>query len=503
MKYIPALFVLFTVSLASQSSFAKSPVYSANVPENILTPDAVETRQLGRLTFKDGMPTDETVKKVYDNLDFNRGVETFLTGIPAASMYGFVEGMKQAGMGTFSLGLVEGLLDARSLWLTPNTTTLYGIAEINVKNGPVVMEVPAGALGPVDDAFFRWVGDVGFTGPDRGKGGKYLFVPPGYKGSLPKEGYHIYHSKTYRNYTLMRVFVIEGDIKNTVAHVKQHWRLYPLSKAENRQAQHFVDLTGKQYNTIHANDFTFYEELNAVVQYEPSSAFNKELLGIWRSVGIEKGKSFTPDARMKKILTEAAAVGNATARAISFRPRDKAVYFYDDRQWYTAFVGGDHEFMDNGAMMTDYRAFFHYMATGITPAMSQSAVGKGSAYAFTAHDKEGNFLTGDGTYKVTLPAPIPAKDFWSFAIYSGQHRSLLETDQRSAGIDSLKEDLEANADGSYTIWFSPPPPDGKQGNWVQTMPGKSWNVLFRLYGPLESWFDKSWKPGDIEAHPGG
>lgn len=400
-------------------------------------------------------------------------------------------------MATFSMGITEQLLDARSLLLTPNTTTVYCIAEINVEHGPTVLEVPPGVLGPVDDAYFRWVTDVGFTGPDRGQGGKYLFLPPGHEGEVP-DGYHVVPTRSYRNWLLMRAFVIDGDLAKTSAHVKKHWRLYPLKEAVSPREPHFVDLSGLQYNTVHANDFSFYEELNAVVQYEPADAFNPELVGLWASIGIKKGKPFAPDERMKQILTEAAAVGNATARALSYRPRSRDPYFYEDRQWYTAFVGGSHEFMNNGELMLDYRTFMHYMATGITPAMAHSAVGQGSAYAFTAHDAQGRYLDGGKTYRVTMPALIPAKEFWSFVVYSGQHRGLLETDQKSAGIDSLSPDLQANPDGSYTVWFAPTAPAGKEGNWVQTMPGKSWSVLVRLYGPLEPWFDKSWKPGDIE-----
>ena len=371
-----------------QNDQGSSPKYAARVPESIRTPDVVETSRLGRLEFFDGMPSDETVRKVYDQLDFSRGVETFLTGCPAASIYAMLQGMKEAGMATFSMGITEQLLDARSLWLTPNTTTVYCIAEINVEHGPTVLEVPPGVLGPVDDAFFRWVTDVGFTGPDRGQGGRYLFLPPGYEGEVP-DGYHVAPTRSYRNWLLMRAFVIDGDLAKTAAHVKKHWRLYPLKEAASPREPHFVDLSGLQYNTIHANDFSFYEELNAVVQYEPADAFNPELVGLWASIGIKKGKPFAPDERMKRILTEAAAVGNATARALSYRPRSREPYFYEDRQWYTAFVGGSHEFMSNGELMLDYRTFMHYMATGITPAMAHSQVGKGSAYAFTPHDAQG------------------------------------------------------------------------------------------------------------------
>lgn len=480
-----------------ESKSPPSPKFAANVPASILTPDVVETERLGQLAFSDGMPSDETVRKVYDQLDFSRGVETFLTGCPAASVFAFLRGMKEAGMGTFSLGIHEQLSDARSLWLTPNTSTVYCVAEINVENGPTVMQVPPGVLGPVDDAYFRWVTDVGFTGPDRGQGGSYLFLPPGHEGEVPA-GHHVVRPRTYRNWLLMRAFVVDGDLAKTAAHVKRHWRLYPLADAARPPEPHFVDLSGVRYNTIHANDFSFYEELDAVVQCEPADAFDPEIAGLWASIGIVKGTPFAPDARMKRILVDAAAVGNATARAISFRPRGRDAYFYEDRQWYTAFVGGSHEFLRNGARLLDYRTMMHYNATGVTPAMAHSEVGKGSAYAYTAHDSHGRYLDGGRTYRVTLPAPIPAAQFWSFVVYSGQHRSLLETDQRSAGLDSTSPDVKPDPDGSYTVWFAPTAPKGKEGNWVQTMPGRSWTTLFRLYAPLEPWFDKTWRPGDVE-----
>ena len=242
-------------------SAQQQPKYAAKVPESIQTPDVVESSRLGRLEFFDGMPSDETVRKVYDQLDFSRGVETFLTGCPAASIHAFLQGMKEAGMDTFSMGIHEQLFDARTLWLTPNTTTVYCVAEINVEHGPTVMEVPPGVLGPVDDAYFRWVTDVGFTGPDRGQGGKYLFLPPGHEGEVPP-GCHVVPTRSYRNWLLMRAFVIDGDLAKTAAHIKKHWRLYPLAEAASPREPHFVDLSGLQYNTIHANDFSFYEELN-------------------------------------------------------------------------------------------------------------------------------------------------------------------------------------------------------------------------------------------------
>lgn len=475
---------------------ATKPKYSANVPEFLLTPDKVETEFLGDLAFFDGMPDESTVQKTYDFLDLSRGVETFLNGMPAVSIYAFLEGLKDAGLEAGDLGITEDLLDARGLLLTAQSTTPYAFAEVDLKDGPVVVEIPGPVLGALNDAFFRFVSDVGLTGPDQGKGGKYLFIGPDYEGDIP-EGYFVAKSTTYRHWLFMRVFVKDGDLKASVKELKEGFRCYPLTQANKQPKQKVYNLSGKQFNTIHANNEHFYEELNAVVQYEPADAFNPELVGLFASIGIKKGEPFAPDARMKKLLKDAAAIGNATARAIVFRPRNTAAYFYPDRQWYTSFSGG-HDFMNNGELVLDDRIMFHYGATGITPAMATPKVGTGSSYAFTPHDAKGNYLDGGKTYKVTLPAPIPVNNFWSFMVYSGQHRSMLETDQKSAGLDSNSPSVKANKDESYTIWFGPEAPKGHEGNWVQTIPGKSYNVLLRLYGPLEAWFDKTWKPGDLE-----
>jgi hypothetical protein len=481
----------------SMTTSAQEPKYVAKVPDAVKTPDKFHTELLGDLEFFDGAPSKATVKKVYDFLDFSRGTEAFLSGIPAASIYALLEGFKEAGIQPGDLGITEDLMDARSLFLTPNSTTVYNFAEVNVKDGPVVAEIPPGVLGPVDDAYFLWVTDVGVTGPDKGKGGKYLFVHRDYKGDIP-EGYFVVKTSNYRNMMFFRAFVIDGDVAGAVNGIKEKFRMYPLSQVENPPKQRFINTSGKKFNTVHANDFHFYEELNAVIQYEPADSFKPELVGLFASIGIKKGQPFKPDARMKKILTEAVAVGNATARALSYAPRNKNVYFYPDRKWTSPFAGGSSEFMNEGELVLDDRIFFHYVATGITPAMAAPKVGTGSAYGFATQDENGEYLDGGNTYKVTLPAPVPVNNFWSFMVYSGQHRSMLETDQKLAGLDSNNELVKPNSDGSYTMWFGPKSPKGHEGNWIQTMPKKSYSVLLRLYGPLEPWFDKTWKPGDFK-----
>ena len=486
------------VALISTSTRAQgaSPTFKADVPPSILTPDKVDTKLLGRLEFFDGMPSKATVQKSYDFLDVSRGVEAFLSGMPGASVYAALEGMKSAGMKPGDLGIMEELLDARSLFLTPNTTTVYNMMEIDVKAGPMVMILPPGVLGPVDDIFFRYVADLGLVGPDQGKGGKYLFVHNSYKGELP-EGYFVVRTPSYRNVAFFRAFVKDGDMAGAVRGVKAVFRLYRLAQAGNPPPQKFVNVSGVKFNTIYANDFSFYEEINSLIQYEPGDILDPQLAGIFASIGIKKGQPFAPDARMKKLLTEAAAIGNATARAICFDSRDKDVYYYPDRQWYSSFAGSS-DFMDNGEMVLDNRVLWHFIATGVTPAMATPAVGTGSVYPTAAKDSAGNYLDGGKNYTVTLPGPVPAKAFWAFTAYDGQTRGLLETDQKTAGLDSNDKQVKANADGSYTVYFGPKAPNGHEGNWVQTMPGKSYFVFLRLYGPLQPWFDKTWKPGDFE-----
>jgi hypothetical protein len=475
-----------------------APKYQADIPKSITTPDTVETR-IGTLKFFDGLPDEDTVKKVYDSLDFGRGVETFMAGIPATSVYALCEGFKQGGFGpNEGIGITEDLSDARSLFLTPNSTVVYLWFCADTTGGPVVVHVPPKALGMIDDAYFRHVVDVGATGLDKGAGGNYVVVPPGYTGELPQQGYFVQKPHTYTNLFIIRAFVQGGDLAGAVRALKADTRMYPLSVAANPPAQKFVNISGLQINTVHANDFHFYEELNAVVQHEPADAFDPETAGLFAAIGIKKGQPFAPDARMKAILVDAVAVGNATARAVLFAPRDPRTRIWPDRQWYTSFFTGSHEFIDQGERMLDARTMFHYYATGITPAMTRSTPGTGSAYAIGARDSEGRYFDGGKTYKVTLPAPVPAVNFWSFTVYDNQTRSQLETDQKLAGMDSTLPAVKKNADGSVTVWFGPKAPAGQEANWVQTIPGKSWNALLRLYGPLQPWFDRSWKAGDFE-----
>ncbi len=471
---------------------------TTEVPAGIATPDTLETR-LGTLTSVDGVPDAATAQKVYDNLDFQRAVQAYLNSIQIASMHGMREGILKWGPANTTALLFEDLMDSTTLFLTPNTTSIYMLLWLDLTEGPMVIETPPDVIGLVDDAWFHYVADFGQVGPDKNKGGKFLFLPPGYEGDVP-DGYYVEKSQTYGNWVIWRGAQVDGSTAPAVKATKETLRVYPLAQKDNPPEMTFINVSGKPFNTIHAMDARFYEEVNQVIQREPGEGQDPEILGQLASIGIRKGQPFEPDARMQKILAEAADVAAVTVRALASRPREDMFYYYPgEGVWTTPFIGGSYLFLDkNNARYLDARAFFHFYATGITPAMTQAPYGKGSIYAVAYMDSTNTPLDGSKTYKVHVPPKVPMKSFWSFTLYDNQTRSELQTDQQFPGLDSNNKDLVQNKDGSYDIYFGPKAPDGQQANWLQTVPGKGWNMLWRIYGPTKPWYDKSWKIGDPE-----
>jgi hypothetical protein len=257
-------------------------------------------------------------------------------------------------------------------------------------------------------------------------------------------------------------------------------------------------MSSKPFNYDNPADYAFWELLNQVVQEEPTESLDPIRLGFYQSIGIQKGKPFAPDERMRKILTEAAAVGDATARTILFHNRQKAAYYYPNSYWQTVFIGGYQFQTEPGVLNLEAYDLYYFLACLVTPAMEEQMVGKGSQYAWTARDASGNPLDGGKSYKLRLPPNVPAKDFWSVILYSDQTRSMIQTDQRFPAVSSQTKGVQVNPDGSVDVYFGPKAPAGKESNWIQTIPGKGWNTLLRLYGPLEPWFNKTWRPGEIE-----
>ncbi len=477
---------------------------TTEVPEGVGTPDHLKTR-IGALNLFDGVPDQETVQKVYDNLDFMRATDAYLNSIQIASLSGMRKAYLGFGPANTTVLQFESLMDSKALWLTPNTVSVYNACWLQLGSEPMVIKTPPNVLGLIDDAFFKYVADFGNAGPDKGKGGTTIIAPPEYsdadfaKLKADNKDAYVYRSKTYGNWVIWRGFQVDRSPAAAIATTKKIFSMTPLSKRDTPTKMNFIDVSGKYHNTIHRMDYGIYDEINEVLQREPAAAGDPELLGILAAIGIKKGQPFNPDARMKKILTDAADVAAVTVRALASSPRgDEYFFFPGKRQWLTPFVGGSHEFLVDNVRLLDARSFFHFYATGITPAMAMKMVGKGSQYALTYKDKDGKPLDGSKTYKITLPPNVPINDFWSFTLYDNQTRAMLQTDQRFPGLDENSKGLQQNADGSYDVYVGPVAPAGKEANWMQSIPGRGWNVLLRLYGPLEPWFERTWMPGDFE-----
>ena len=521
---------LFT---GAATTVAQAP---AGIPPAIITPAQVETR-IGTLEFKDGMPAKETIDKVYDNLDFTHAFEAFVNTYQGMNMAAGRKGFLEAGVKDNEILIFSELMDAKSLFLTANADTVYFLGWIDLSKGPVVVETPPKALGTFDDMWWRWVIDFGFPGPDRGEGGKYLILPPGYEGLLPEGGFYVAHSRTTRVLLLGRSFMENNDPKPAVELIKKTIRIYPyeiggggtsiaefltgkakLGRITPPPPTVFHEGSGKVMNTIPPSDFTAYELLNEAVQQEPATALDAELMGPLAAIGIIKGKPFAPDARMRKILTEAAALANATSRTLFMTPRDPSWYYYPGSSWSNLLFQSGYEFETpipqitsegvkpyppSGYRQLDARTSFFYGVTGITPAMAMRMTGIGSTYLWTMLDANRQPFEGAKTYKVTLPKDIPESNFWSLTLYDNMSRSMLDTPQRypRAGSQSFPSPAaEPNADGSTTVYLSPTQPAGvKRGNWIQTMPGKGFFPMLRLYSPLQPFFAKTWRPSEVEV----
>jgi len=511
---------------------------TTKIPAEITTPDKVESR-IGTLEYKDGVPTVETAQRVRDTLDFTRALNVFNNSFRGASAYALGKGFQSIGAEDNSIVLFSTLMDSRSLFLTGNTDTVYYMGVINLSKGPMVLEQPSNGLGTINDMWFSWIIDIGRPGPDRGEGGKYLIVPPGYDGALPDGGYYIAHSKTNRVLYAARAFLVNDDPKPAVDNIRKNLKLYPYTAGAAgtsiataleggvRLEQNppipetkFVEASGKPFNTIPPSDFGFFEMINENVQQEPATSYDVELAGQLAAIGIQHGKPFKPDARMKKILTDAAAVGSATGRTLNWRyaVAHPEWSYYPKSMWSNMLWEGGALFETpppqftkegmfkpyppTGARTLDSRTAFYFGYTLDSPGMIMRIPDVGSQYLIGFVDSDGNPYDGSKTYKVTLPKGIPARAFWSLILYDNQSRSMLQTPQRfpRAGSQGYPSPVaEAAADGSTTVFFGPKQPAGvERGNWIQTDQQKGWFIILRLYSPLEPFFTKEWQPSEIE-----
>jgi len=521
------------------TSFAQSREY-APIPKEITTPDKVKTKQLGTLSFPNGYPTENTAEKLMDEMLYVHGIEAFVNSIQGVSLWALRKGFAEYGIMDNDFAVWPEMLDSKTLLLTANADTYYFWGNINLKDGPLVVETPPNTLGIFDDFWFNYISDFGLPGPDRGMGGKYLLVPPGYDGELPTGVYNVLHSRTYLVTVLGRAFLEDNSPQASIESVEKSLKVYRYSpggigttiasyldgeaklggvEAEPKNLARIIDATGMEINTIPPNDFGHYEFLNDMVQFNPAGALDAEIAGQFAAIGIVKGKEFNLDEKSRGILEESIKVANGVGRTYGMAAGPGGQFrYYENSAWWNMLFEGGYDFKTpppkiladgsveayatDGARKLRNRTSMFYTATGITPAMCMRLVGIGSQYLIGNLDANSKALDGAKTYKLELPANIPARKFWSITLYDNQSRSMLQTDQRwpRAGSQSFPSPAaEQNADGSTTLWFGPKKPiDVPEGNFVMTNPDKGWFSILRFYFPEKSFFDKTWRAGEVE-----
>jgi len=500
--------MIVAFSVASTPALTDTPEATRNNFENAgakqtnkdfkPAPDEIET-SFGTLEFElEAFPTEESVQKIYDEMDLQRATQAYMDFIPALSVYGIVKShIRDFGFRSSSDIVVAAGPGWRpsELYLTGNNATVYACAALDLKvEGPTVVEIPPGMYGTADDALFEFLVDFGFVGPDKGEGGKYLFLPPGYDGDHP-DGYFTVPSPSYRIWVMMRGFGEVGSGEQAVEWFRQNLRVYPLATG-SRQGN-YTNGTGAGTNSLAPEDGSAFEMLNEIVQYEPRGLFGAEQLGRLATLGIRQGEPFDPDQRMRGILDQGAKQGVAMSRAIVYASREPDIRYWPDRHWEKMFLHNT-TFERDGVNDIDARTLWHYQAIVVSPNLVSTTPGAGTAYLTSFRDTEGRYLDGGKSYRLRVPANPPVKRFWAISAYDPATRSLLDVGgNRNKSVGSL-DDPVANPDGSVDVYFGPKAPAGNEKNWVPTDPDKGFFVVFRFYGPLEGYIDKTWVMNDFE-----
>jgi hypothetical protein len=345
----------------------------------------------------------------------------------------------------------------------------------------------------------RPISDIGLAGPDQGKGGKYLVLPPGYEGAVP-EGYFVFKSPTYRVFLFLRGFFKGSDLAPTVASMETI-RVYPLAKKDNPPKMQFPNASAVKVDMDYPKDITYFENLARFLNEETVDPADFYMRGLAASIGIANTKDapFAPDARMKAILQKGAAVGYKMAANVSWSSYGKlaGVRVYPDRQWETLFLSGSTHFNTPTHRSVDEQIAYFHKAYSMSPAMVVKMPGKGAQYVATFRDSDGEYFSGDNSYTLHIPPNAPAKNFWSIVLYDIDTRSLLDNGQPFPAFASNNGLMKLNADGSADFFFGPTAPQDAKFNWIKTVPGKDFFPGMRFYAPTEAFFDKTWKPGDI------
>lgn len=475
--------------------------------------------ELANLPFEENRPTEQTAQTLSDELLFQRATQTYLWAMPLLNTMGMRDGFAQSYKPTYNnMAIWAKRLDAKTRITTPNSDLIYGMVFVNLADtGPLVFEAPPKLQGILLDMWQRpiphdggkFAGDVGLPGPDGGKGGKFLILPPGYSGNVP-DGYYVYRSGTNNVFIFLRSFYQSLDNISPAVDVLKQSVLYPLGKRDSAEKMVFSDASGKPHEMLPRTDSEAFQQLKYLVDTEDRHLAESDWLGMLAGLGIVKDKPFAPDARTKKILDNAAMTAYKTSRVLGLQNKSGGadLRVYADRQWVNPINNMGSRWPDSpldlgfeakngGFRALDPRIWFFTDYYSISPGMVSMTPGKGAFYMIAFNDGEGQSLEGSHSYEVTLSPNIPAALFWSVTLYEAENASGLANGQPFPSLGKLNKPAQ-NADGSTTLYIGPKAPKGAEGNWLATVPGRGFFAILRLYGPTEPALDFSWKPGDIQ-----
>ncbi len=430
-----------------------------------------------------------------------RAAEAAIWAMPAVSVYDIELSIQRDLGGKFGdVVYFSKPMEARHGFLTANDVTPYVVSAQSTRDGPLVVEVPPAServsfFGTFVDAWQTPLADVGPPGDDKGKGARYLFLPPGYAGDVPS-GYLVYRPATYGVHFAFRPVARSGGTAADQTAYAQRLKVYRLAQAGNPPETTFIDAYPKKWNTLPVYDMTFFDDLNTVVQREPVLERDKVMMAMLAELGIRRGQPFTPDAATKEALLEglSRAYGYMQDRFIS--PGGAFAPYWQDRQWGVFNLSAEQAkagfpFVEPDRLMLYERAQAYFYLTYLP-----KVLGGGSFYLTAVKDRDGNLLNGKDTYKLTVPPDTPAKDFWSVIVYSMKTKGFVEGVDR-VGLSSVNlETMKRNADGTVDVLFGPAAPEGMASNWIPT--GEDFFVMFRLYGPDKPLFEKTWTLADVE-----
>ncbi|WP_291038906.1 DUF1254 domain-containing protein [Herbiconiux sp.] len=443
------------------------------------------------------LPARSSIPVIFDELDYQMACQVYLWALPLVS-YAQWKTQHYEVFGATSSDLVRYLSYRDRLGLiTANATTPYILNFFDLaETGPLVIELPAGpTAGGVSDFWQRETGSMGEMGPDHGEGGTYLVLPPGTDAPADLPAGHRTMQATGMN-IMFGFRTLDPDPERSAALVDAV-RVYPFSERDEPPETRIISPDGRPWSGDQPRGLAFWERLHDIYQSEVVDERDRFYLAMLKQLGIRKGEPFAPDARLTRILEQGAAAGELMAQANTFAKRFEQGSYWSDRAWELAIVLDNTQQRGDGYDELLERASWFYEAVSFSVAMKSQTPGVGQAYLGSYTDGAGEWLDGGRTYTLHVPAEVPAKLFWSATVYDAGTRCLIDNEQQRGDRGSRDPELVVNDDGSVDLHFGPSAPAAGESNWVQTIPGRHWFSYFRFYGPLEPYFDRNWKLGDI------